>query len=199
MKGEASFLGLIYKPSVVLRQAASNKPVFWSILLYLSLPVLFFAIERVFFSDSHSLWGLFVNRNVNMAVRMETLSMVLPFLSIIGVMVYCSARIFGGKGSFVSSMCTHAFSLLPLFLTFPLIFIANSIILGWPIDYSFYGIYLWHAALAVLAVRETHGFKTSQSIFVFLLALVLTVVLVIIIAFTYHQLFWENPLYVDVD
>ena len=191
MKGAANIVGMIYRPLGTLKEVARDRPFIWAILLYLTLPALFNAIENIVFSESISLWALFVERDPNMAIRMDTFYIVLPFLFVFGSLIYCSSRIFRGKGSFASTICTHAYSLIPLYLIIPLIFIANSIILGWPIDYSFYVIYLWHAALVFLSVRETHRLKTLQSIFVCLLAIFFAVILIIVIGFTHFHLSYE--------
>ena len=182
---------VFFKPSTVMRDVAREKPLPAAVLIYVALPVLFFAVEKIIFAEEPSLWGLFANHPSNMAVWMELSYYALPLFIIGALLVFLITRLFKTQGSFISHFCTYAYSLAPVYLIIPLIFLANNLQLAWPIDFIFYVIVIWHLTLVVIAVREGLSVTLLNSIIILLLFLLLVFLLSIIYGYIYFVYFYE--------
>jgi len=182
---------VLFKPSTTMRDVAREKPLPVAVLIYVALPVLFFAVEKIIFAEEPSLWGLFANHPSSMAVWMELSYHALPLFIVGALLIFLITRLFKTQGGFISHFCTYAYSLAPVYFIIPLIFLANSLQLAGPIDFIFYVIVIWHLVLVVIAVREGHSVSILNSIIILFLFLLLVLLLSIIYGFVYFLYFYE--------
>lgn len=197
--GQEGFLetvvGVVTSPVATLRGVAVRRPVGWAIALTVVLGALTGASSgaemaaqppqappggpdpTAFLSDLHP--GLLILGG----------ALLLPLLSLAGLALYTAlvlafAKMFSGRGGYGATFCGLAFSNVPsaLNVVTPLLSLTLGVLGTLLSGLIGLGVGVWTIVLAVLAVREGHGFGTGAAVGAVLLPIAALVIAGVVLA-----------------
>lgn len=178
--------GVIARPVSTLKEVASNKPVWWGLLIYLGISLLS-SLAAVFDPQVAALYEE-MTRQFTFAIPALLLVFGGILISVLMLLIYVGVlhlfgRLFGGSGSYWSLFSAYTFASFPGIIGVPvtlfgsLLGVVGSILSG----LVGFAISIWVIVLQVIALRESHGLSTGMAILAYFITIFVLVIIPVLL------------------
>lgn len=173
--------GVTTRPVSTLKEVASNKPVWWGLLIYLLISILG-SLAAMLDPEVVAIYEE-MTRQVTFTIPFLLLTIGGILFSVLVLLIYVGVlhlfgRLFGGSGGYWNLFSAYTFASFPGIIGVPvtvlggLIGVVGSILSG----LVGFAISIWVIVLQVIALRESHGLSTGMAILAYLITIFILVI-----------------------